>query len=35
MLRTNVATSRLVRDVFNDHLGEVFDDEGDVLIVTS
>src|SRR6266540_3751686 len=34
MLRTNVATSKLVRDVFNDHLGEVFDDEGDVLIVT-
>jgi hypothetical protein len=34
MLRTNVATSKLVRDVFNDHLGEVLDDEGDLLIVT-
>jgi hypothetical protein len=27
MLRTNVATTKLVREVLDDHLGEFFDDE--------
>ncbi len=34
MLRTNVATTKLVREVLDDHLGEVVDDEGDVLFAT-
>jgi hypothetical protein len=34
MLRTNVATTKLVREVLDDHLGEVVDDQGDVLFAT-
>jgi hypothetical protein len=34
MLRTNVATTKLVREALDDHLGDVFDDEGDVLFAT-
>jgi hypothetical protein len=34
MLRTNVATTKLVRGVVDDYLGEVFDDEGNILFTT-
>jgi hypothetical protein len=34
MLRTNVATTKLVREVLTDHLGEIIDDEGGPLIAT-
>src|SRR6266511_1049790 len=34
MLRTNVATTKLVREVLSDHLGEIFDDEDAPLIAT-
>src|SRR6266545_1211507 len=34
MLRTNVATTKLVREVLDDHLGEVFDDGSAALIAT-
>src|SRR6266511_6323170 len=34
MLRTNVATTKLVLEVLDDHLGEVFDDGSAALIAT-
>jgi hypothetical protein len=34
MLRANVATTKLVREVFDDYLGAVFDDEEDALTST-